>query len=111
MGRRGHTLISVGLGGPVDILRALRQQGAPRGAAGRLEIAAGSPKDAPARWLLAGAGRRAAREREDRLQVLVGEAELQAEEVVAPVLEEDVIDAAEQPQLVDELVADVNAVA
>src|SRR5882672_10661397 len=49
------------------------------------------------------------REGQDRLQVVVREAELQAHEVVAPVAVQDVVDAAEQPQLAEELVAEGDA--
>ena len=42
-------------------------------------------------------------------QVLIVEAELQADEVVAPVAVEDVVDAGEHPQLLDELVAERDA--
>src|SRR5208283_2554333 len=52
----------------------------------------------------------APREREDCLQVVVGEAELEPYEVVAEVALEDVVDAGQKPEPVDELVARVHAV-
>src|SRR5271170_3541311 len=47
--------------------------------------------------------------RQDRLQIVVREAELQADEVVAPIAVEDVVDATEQPQLAEELVGERDA--
>src|SRR5580658_6408912 len=58
-----------------------------------------------------GGARHGAGERQDRLEVVVVEAELPAEEVVALRGGEDVVDAAEQPEALDELVRDEDAVA
>src|SRR5262249_30651356 len=53
--------------------------------------------------------RRTARERKNRLEVVVGEPELQADEVVAAIRVEDLVDTAEQPELADELVRERDA--
>src|SRR5580692_8489760 len=55
--------------------------------------------------------RRPAGKRQDRLQVLVGEPELQTEKIVSLAGQEDLIDAAQEPESLDELVRDVDAVA
>src|SRR5580658_9938606 len=56
-------------------------------------------------------GRRAARERQDGLEVLVVEAKLQPEEVVSQAGLEEVVDAPVDPEALEELVGDVDAVA
>src|SRR5579872_1279895 len=55
--------------------------------------------------------RHPAREGENRLQVLVGEAKLEAEKVIALLRQEQVVHPAEEPETFDEFVLDVHAVA
>src|SRR5580700_5737866 len=56
-------------------------------------------------------GRRAARERQDGLEVLVVEAKLQPEKIVSQAGLEEVVDPSVDPQTLEELVGDVHAVA
>src|SRR3954468_6122844 len=49
------------------------------------------------------------RERQDTLEIFVVEPQVQADEVVAPIVAQDVVHAAEQPQAFDEGVTQVNA--